>query len=309
MKYRPKISIIIPNFNCEKFIERSIQSILTQTFNEFELIIVDDASNDNSIENILKFLSDDRVRLIELKKNIGNFGARNIGIDASRGQFIAAMDSDDIAARDRLALQFDAIKSGTYACVGSQGYLIDENDVIIKNINRPVDSELLKISLLKDNFILHSSLLFNRKILEKEQIIGYNTYYHFSSDYDFVSKCSFRFKISNLSERLVYYRAHTNQISKKNKNSQTSYAREIRISILKELGIVPDKDEEYFYNSLMEGKLIPRNRLSIIQTFLEKILKTNYLNNIYNQDMLFDFFQGLLSQAYTISINTSEKAQ
>jgi len=97
----PMISVVIPMFNVEKYIEQSIQSVLTQTYHNFELILVDDGCSDGTLKRVAQFV-DHRIRLIQ-QKNRGLSGARNTGIGASRGFYIALLDADDYWAPDKLA--------------------------------------------------------------------------------------------------------------------------------------------------------------------------------------------------------------
>ena len=126
---QPLVSIIMPNFNAESFIKASIESVITQTYENWELLIIDDASTDSSIEIINSFLSkDNRIQLIQFSKNSGPAFARNKGIDASKGEFIAFLDSDDRWSSMKLEKQvefmimnFHAISFTSYISVSEDG--------------------------------------------------------------------------------------------------------------------------------------------------------------------------------------------
>lgn len=105
----PLVSVILPSYNAENLIQDAIQSILDQTFKDWELIIVDDASNDNSVK-VIKTFKDERIRLIQLDINSGYPTAMNAGIEKAKGKFIARMDADDVSAPSRLAEQVKAIE-------------------------------------------------------------------------------------------------------------------------------------------------------------------------------------------------------
>ena len=90
------VSIIMPNYNGEKYIEESLNTVLNQTYKNWELLIIDDCSKDRSVELIKEKYNDKRINLIELKENKGSSHARNIGLKYSKGKYIAFLDSDDL---------------------------------------------------------------------------------------------------------------------------------------------------------------------------------------------------------------------
>tara|TARA_Y100001970_G_C14225127_1_gene855173 strand:+ start:1685 stop:2440 length:756 start_codon:yes stop_codon:yes gene_type:complete len=102
-----KVDIILPTFNCDKYIEETINSVINQTFKEWKLIIIDDASKDNTINLINKFLKDDRINLVILKKNKGAGFCRNLGMRISKSQYVAFIDSDDIWKENKLKKQLN----------------------------------------------------------------------------------------------------------------------------------------------------------------------------------------------------------
>ena len=104
----PIVTVFMAAYNAAQFIEKSIQSILNQTFNDFELLIVDDGSTDNTLE-IIRSFTDDRITIIENKINRGLIYTRNLAIQYARGTYLAIQDSDDISLPNRLERQFEII--------------------------------------------------------------------------------------------------------------------------------------------------------------------------------------------------------
>ncbi|MBV8817914.1 MAG: glycosyltransferase [Acidobacteriaceae bacterium] len=122
---RPQVSVITPLYNYAEYVAWTIKSVLKQTCQSFEHILVDDGSTDESAEVVRPFLSDDRIRLIELGKNCGFSVAKNIGIEASRADYITTIDADDMLTRDSLQLrldylqqhqQYDGVHGRVYIC-------------------------------------------------------------------------------------------------------------------------------------------------------------------------------------------------
>ena len=108
------VDIILPTYNCEKYIEETLDSIVSQSFQNWKLIIVDDASQDTSVKIITKYLSDRRIKLISLETNKGAGFCRNLGIRNSESEYIAFIDSDDLWEKDKLLKQIDFMKINKY---------------------------------------------------------------------------------------------------------------------------------------------------------------------------------------------------
>lgn len=128
----PLISVVMPNYNGRKFVEQAINSVLRQTYINFELIVVDDCSTDDSLE-IIKSISkeDNRIKIISLKQNLGVALARNRGISEAKGDYIALIDNDDLWIDDKLERQLAIAKKGADVVYCSYDF-IDENNKIIK---------------------------------------------------------------------------------------------------------------------------------------------------------------------------------
>ena len=152
------VSIITPAYNAEKYIKDTIESVIAQTYVNWELIIVDDASKDNTV-NIIKIYQkkDRRIKLIPLNENQGVANARNIAIQNAKGIYIAFLDADDIWEKDKLKKQIQILKN-TNADITYTAYkMIDETGKTIKR--RSVKKEILLNDLLKENSIIFSSVL------------------------------------------------------------------------------------------------------------------------------------------------------
>ena len=119
------VSIITPTYNCAKFIGATIESVLNQTYQNFEMIIVDDASKDNT-EEVVKSFKDKRIKYIRLSKNSGPAVARNRAMEEAKGKYMASLDSDDLWKREKLEKQINFIKKNKYKIICSDYEQIDE---------------------------------------------------------------------------------------------------------------------------------------------------------------------------------------
>ena len=158
-----KVSVIIPIYNSEKYIEQCINSVINQTYKNLEIIVVDDNSTDNSL-NKIKNIKDKRIKIIELKNNYGVSTARNKGIDASTGDYICFIDSDDYWNLKKIEKQIKFIKDKEFIYAG---YRILKNKHT-HNVNVP--KTITYKEALKNTTIFTSTVMFNMKYLKKEDI-------------------------------------------------------------------------------------------------------------------------------------------
>jgi len=164
------VSIITPLFNSATFIEETIESVISQTYNDWEMIIIDDCSNDGSLELVKDIAKDDlRIRLISLKNNLGPSNARNEGIKQACGRYIAFLDSDDLWHKDKLEKQIIFMQKNEYAFTFTGYEKIDEKGKKIGNI-LPFKGQVTYHDLLKSNHIGCLTAMIDLKIL------GYKMY-------------------------------------------------------------------------------------------------------------------------------------
>ena len=224
------VSIIFPCYNAACFIETAIRSILNQTFEDFELIIIDDASYDNTIEIIKKF-NDDRIMLIQKPENTGYTNSLNYGLKISKGEYIARMDADDISLPTRLEKQVNLLKNNPEIILCGSWYQILNTKDIIK---LPETHEEIGIAFLEWNPMAHSSVMFRRNVIIKNNL-HYDTSMEPSEDYDLWVKLYNYGKIHNIPEVLLQYRQHGEQVSVKKNEKQKRNALLIRNNLLQKL--------------------------------------------------------------------------
>src|SRR5688572_15308235 len=180
----PAISVVLPVFNCEKYIGQAIQSVLQQTFTDFEFIIINDGSNDNT-EEVIKSFSDSRIIYEKNDSNKGLVYSLNKGVDKAVGKYIARMDGDDICMPERFRKQIDYLEqNGKVDVLATIVTLIDENDQVkgiwpadLKNINE----KEIRRQLPKDNCIAHPTVIGKTSVFKKYK---YNQTQSQLEDYD-----------------------------------------------------------------------------------------------------------------------------
>ncbi|WP_104384988.1 glycosyltransferase [Sphingobacterium sp. HMA12] len=295
-----EVSVIMPCYNASDYIEMAIESILNQTMEDFEFIIILDGSDIKTF-SIIKKYSDPRIRLYKFKINKGNYIARNFGIRQSRGRYIAMFDSDDISTPDRLEKQLDYLKNKKeVGAIGSNYNLIDkDNKVISDEIKRPSDYETFKIKLLEDNYMLQSTIFINRQFLDKYNIT-YNESYRFASDYDFVFQCSKFFPIYNLDQNLVSYRVHEKSISTSTFDEQQAFASEIRKTIF--LHYFPELNNQDLDNlDILLNRFTLQRKINMtsLQCTIDKLLDFDLQHISFGNDRIYSFLSENIERLYT----------
>lgn len=209
---KPLVSIVMPVYNAEAYLADAINSMLKQTYQNFEFIIIDDASTDGSLEMIRKYQKrfSKKIKVVSVKKNLNRGGdhCANLGIAKARGKYIARMDADDISLPQRLEKQVEFLeKNPKVFLVGSNAFAIDKNGSVIgdKMVFTKFD-EIYK-SYARFHPIIHPSAMYRRLVDGKP--FSYKIKYNANNDYyTFFGLMCQGHVLRNLEEKLLYYRIH-----------------------------------------------------------------------------------------------------
>ncbi len=205
-----KVSVMIPVFNKAPWVKEAIDSVLTGTFQDFEIVCVDDCSTDNSLE-VLKSIDDPRMRIIPLDKNRGPAGAANAGIDACRGEYIVRMDADDIAMPDRLEVQVAYLDQ--HPDVGASGghlRLFGQRETIWPF---PITNEECMAQQLFGVPVSQPASIMRRSVLEEHHLRYGNDWPRFGEDWLFWIRVGKHTRFGSLDRPITLYRRHENNIS------------------------------------------------------------------------------------------------
>ncbi|MGF1750752.1 glycosyltransferase [Vibrio cionasavignyae] len=214
----PLVSVVLPVYNCEDYISEAIQSILNQTFTRFELIVVDDGSNDRSLEIVNGYLCDPRV-IVRSRKNLGLVASLNEGIEIAKSNLIARMDADDIALPNRLQVQYDNMCSNQdIAVLGSFIQVISESGDEREIITYP-NGDALSKEIMFSSPVAHPAVIMRKDIIVS--LGGYREAFIHAEDYDLWLRIyDSGYKISNLKQVLLRYRQTESGITRKFYQSQ-----------------------------------------------------------------------------------------
>lgn len=225
MNHNPKISIITTAYNAENYIGEAIESILNQTFTDFEYIIIDDASTDNTFNIILKYAKlDNRIFTHKNDENLNVTKSRNYGLSIAKGEYIAVQDADDISMIERLSVQLSYLeKNKNIFLLGTGAIIIDEFGSKIGVYKSKTGTKKIEKILPYRNCIYHPSIMFrNVGYLYREKILN-------AEDYDlYLLLLSDMKKINNLSTPLIKYRILKNSLSRKKELQQVLFTEKVK---------------------------------------------------------------------------------
>ncbi|MFH1946893.1 MAG: glycosyltransferase [Candidatus Magasanikbacteria bacterium] len=209
----PLISIITITNNREKYIAESIESVLKQSFKDWELIIIDDASTDNTAEVVEEYTAQDhRIKFHHENINLGITKARNLALGLAQGKYIAVLDSDDVwADSDKLQKQYLFLENNSdHVLVGGAVIVMNEHGQEISRFKNPSTDKNIRSGILLRNPFLNSSSMFRREVA-----VNCGTYenYTVGEDYDLFLKIGKMGKFANLEDYLVKYRKHDSGIT------------------------------------------------------------------------------------------------
>ncbi|MBU3627578.1 glycosyltransferase family 2 protein [Polynucleobacter sp. AP-Reno-20A-A9] len=237
MAAHPLVSISMPAFNAARYIASSIQSVLDQTYQNFELIIYDDGSSDQTREIIQSF-SDPRIKTILADQNQGLIVARNAIAKQAQGKYIALLDCDDVAESTRLEEQVAYLESGECDLCGTAYWTINEQSGIRKKSKQKYSNADLKALLTIGSPFCNPTVMGKVEIFKNLPYLQQNKH---AEDYAFFVEAALKgWRFANLKSRLLTYRLHENQISVVQGGPAREIFKKMQLHYLKGMNIGPD---------------------------------------------------------------------
>ncbi|OMQ09871.1 glycosyltransferase [[Flexibacter] sp. ATCC 35103] len=287
MSSSPKITVLMPVYNCELYVKEAVDSILNQTFSDFEFIIIDDASTDSTV-SIIKSYNDPRIQLIEKPQNSGYTNSLNNGLSIAKGEYIARMDGDDISLPERFAKQvaFLDANPGIILC-GTLYQIIGKNKIS----DHPLSHEEIKVKLISGCYIAHPTVMIRKTVLEQNKV-EYDVKKEPAEDYDLWSRLAFLGELANIGEVLLYYREHLLQTSNLRREKQEKVAQGIKIMMLQK--VVPDLENASFFPFDFSLPIKQKGWAKEFKTkmkLLNLLVQENNKNKIYDSKLFSKFIK------------------
>ncbi|MGH2667330.1 glycosyltransferase family 2 protein [Flavobacterium sp.] len=277
---KPEISVIMPVYNAEKYLSETIESILNQTYSNFELLILNDKSTDGSKQIIEKYKAKDaRIVLIDKEKNVGPANLRNEGFELARTPYIALMDADDIALPTRFEKQITFLKNNpdVGVCGTWMTYFGGKKNKVISHAET---HDAIKVSFLYSCAIGNSTVMLRKENLGS---LRFENEYVPVEDYDLWSRLLTKTKFHNIQESLINYRLHPNNISKTKIENVNRSVKKVKINQLKGFEIENGDSNIELYLGAFEVRrgLTPAEIIKIIDASKYLISQNEKLKNFH----------------------------
>jgi len=276
---QPAVTVLMPVHNGERYLKEAVESILAQTFADFEFLVIDDGSTDRS-RQIVESFGDPRIVLVANAQNRGTVHVLNQGIALAKGRYIARMDSDDISLPERFERQVRFMEAHPKVGVsGTAMRLIKNGKLRNTRTHAPSDQEL-KIQLLFSPCFFHPTVII-RAELAKAHPYPDNLVY--TQDYNYWTHLASLTSFANLDEVLLHFREHEGQISTRKADMQVSNSRALRAKYLKRLMSTASDEELAIHHAIAEN----RNDIDLEQAkaWLEKLVETNDVARMFDAEI------------------------
>lgn len=269
----PIVSVVMPAYNAEKYIGEAIDSILGQTFTDFEFIIVNDGSTDKTKE-IIESYDDPRLVYLENEKNSGIVKTLNKGLDAAQGKYIARMDADDISMPERFAEQVRYLdRHPDIGIVGSWLRIIDGDGVYKYDFKFKTRPDDCYANMLYGTPVAHPAVMLRAEILRNNNL-NYDDNFRGIEDYFLWWQCRKYTKITNIAQPLINYRKHNSQITNNQISEDFLEKQEKFMKLrLKDLGVDYNESEfDVLIRYTRQRNSFNDTQLYVFIDFLKKIL-------------------------------------
>lgn len=280
MNQRPKVSVVMPVYNAEKYVKEAVESILNQTDGDLELLIIDDCGVDSSME-IVRGIKDDRIRIIQNRQNRGISYSRNQGLEHAQGKYIALMDDDDVAPLDRLETECRFLdEHADIDVVGGGALWIDEEGKIISYLREIIcNPRRIQAELIFRDIIENGSAMMRAEFIHSNHL-KYRDDYLGMEDFKFWTECSVIGNIANISKVLLYWRktydSETFRVGREQAKMREKKFAQIQMDTLELNGFCLDtRDKELFTAFFPEnkGEYISAAGLEQVHSLLRNMMK------------------------------------
>ena len=276
MKIRsPKITVLMSVYNGEQHLREAVDSILDQTCQDFEFVIINDASNDRTKE-ILDSYQDPKIIIIHNQKNLGLTKSLNIGLKKARGTYVARMDADDISLPNRLKKQEEFLNTHTdTVCVGGETIVIDESGKehgVKKFLDNP---DLIRFKMTVANQMAHPTVMFRKTTIMKNG--GYDENFKYVQDFELWSKLlRGKYRFSNIPEPILLYRYHAFSITQgaSSKNPAYDFAAIVIKKNLSHYFKFTEDECSLFLNSFHKHQVFTFRQVVSIWNFLSRFRRS-----------------------------------
>lgn len=286
----PILSVIMPVFNGERYLYESINSVLNQSFKNFEFIIINDCSTDKTNHILSEYKSlDNRIVIINNLKNKGIAYSLNEAIKTSKSDLIVRMDSDDVCMPSRFQKQFDYMSNNPLIAVSGTGALINNSNRLLKDYFIPFTKDAhIKTQLLFESPFVHPSIIFRKEVFFRNKM-QYDSTYSRAEDYKLWTQFARISNMGNIINVGLSYRVNVNSVSNKYKSVQLNDAGLIREEYFKQIGIPYTESEFILHNRIpIYDDWFTLTDLIEVEKWFLKLLDLNRANQYFEKTAFYD---------------------
>jgi glycosyltransferase involved in cell wall biosynthesis len=282
----PRVTVLMPVYNGQVYLREAIDSVIGQTFNDFELLIINDGSTDDTLR-ILESFVDPRIRLIMNEKNLGLVHCLNQGIEIARGQYVARMDCDDVCMPERLRVQSDFLDSNPSVDICGS-WIVDLDGDYLTTFKYPVSHEDIQAQLLFRNPLAHPAIMLRRSTFIAHGL-RYEESERHAEDYGLWIRVQNLVGMANIPQVLLHYRRHEDQVSSTKRQEQRLVTNNIRMAQLRTLYTQANIREQKDFLDICAAFDEPHNFIgdtNVLQrwmSLLTTLLAVNSEHKIYGQ--------------------------
>lgn len=280
----PRVTVLMPTYNVAPWVEESIQSVLNQTYRDFELLVVDDASTDDTLDRI-RSIDDPRIRIASFPNNVGLAENLNRGLDLIDTELVARMDGDDIAEPDWLETGINVLDTHPEVGICSFGFQFFGAKTSL--VRFPEHHEDSKAQMLFGCTVIVPVL---RKSVFTDNLLRYSTEAFPAEDYMMWANAYRVTKVYNVQRTLFHYRTHPSQISTARREAQIVKSNEVRLKMLHWLNPnFADEEKRYFLDVFVPCKNESKEDITKLKRFAQLLISRNTLGNYSNEALRHKF--------------------
>ena len=282
----------MPVYNAEKHLQEAIESILNQTFTDFELLLINEGSTD-ACDTIIRSFKDSRIRYVINDENLKLIKTLNRGLQLAKGKYIARMDADDIAEPNRLQLQFEFMEANPNIGVCGTGF--HSFGSVDSITNYPETDARIKFMALYQCPFCHPSVILRNSVV-RENNLTYSLNYPHAEDYEFWLRMGRVSELANLQSVLLHYRQHDESVSVTEENTQIRLSEEIRKMYFQELGVNASPEElELFRKANYQYQSFDIDQVRALGKLLERMVsagqKSAYIDDQSLRPLISELWQ------------------
>lgn len=282
------VSVIMPAYNAEKYIAAAIDSILAQSYGDFELIVINDCSKDRTEEIVLSY-DDPRIVYLKNEENLGVAATLNKGLAVAKGEYIARMDADDISLPKRFEKQAAFLSANEdIAVLGTNVETFNEAGPICTGWSA-MEPEQMKVDLLFACGLAHPSVMMRTGVIR--ELGGYDENFNGLEDYELWCRVLERHQITTLPDILLRYRIHSSQVTQNPSERYLELMRTLKRRQLKQLELEPN---EIFLRYCEGKKLESSDEIKALDSFFVLAEAANAEKNIYDSEKLRTSFRAVI---------------